>query len=225
MRTDSVFSASALQAHVAMILVSGLSLALSIQPPTQISALRVAAMTYSPMIFPLVTTLIFGLFAVSRGALLASEAGDRIARARLLLRAIQQISFGLVVLVPFYVFSRALLPTGTWGVVALLGYSFLFGLFVCVASFHLERHRVRKRRSAFLLRYAVYLALCVIPFALGTISESVSLLLTVSPIGFAIEVVQGISVAQAVSGCVVPFLGLMGVLMRLQRADRRHHAF
>jgi len=225
MRTDSVFSASALQAHIAMILISGISLAVSIQPPTQISALRVAALAYSPMIFPVVTTLVFGLFAVSRGALLASEAGNRLVRSRLVLRAMQQISFGLLVLLPFYVFSRALLPTGTRGVLALLGYSLLFGLFACVASFHLESHRVRERRSAFLLRYTFYLAFCLIPFALGTISESVSFFLSLSPMGFAIEVVQGISAVQAALGCVVPFLGLIIVLMRLQRADRRHHAF
>jgi len=224
MRTDSVFSPGALQAHLTMLLASGISLALSIQPSTQIAALRVSALAYSPAIFPVVTTLSFGLFSVSRGAAIAGESGGRIVRSRLVLRAVQSITFGLLALLPFYLFSRSLLLTRAWGVLALVSHTFLLGLFVALASFYLETQRVRERRSAFLLRYGFYLAFCLVPFALGTVSSSVSILLSLSPIGFAMAAMRGLSVTEALLGYLVPCLGLASILMRLQRLDRRHHA-
>ena len=224
MRTDSVFSPSAVQAHLIMLLASGISLALSIQPATQIAALRVSALAYSPAIFPVVTTLSFGLFSVSRGAAIAGESGGRIVRSRLVLRVMQSIAFGLLALLPFYLFSRSLLLTRAWGVLMLVSHALLLGLFVALASFYLETQRVRERRSAFLLRYGFYLAFCLVPFALGTISGSLSVLLSLSPIGFAIEAIHGLSPTEALLGYLVPCSGLVWVLMRLQRLDRRHHA-
>lgn len=225
MRTDSVFSISALQGHLALLLISGISLLLSIQPASPISVLRGAPVVYSPIVFPLVTTLAFGLFAIARGALLAGDAGSHVVRARLLLRVIQHVSFGLVAVFPLCLYSRSILQTRAIGVVVLMAYMFLLGVFACVASFRVEARRLHAGRSAFAVRYGLYIAFCLVPFVAGTLLQSVSILVIVSPIGFAVQAVGGVSIVQAIVGCAVPCIGLIWILARLPRVHRRYHAF
>jgi hypothetical protein len=224
MRSDAVFSTGALQAHLTLVALSGIALAASIQPASRIAALRVSSLTYPPTLFPLAVTFLFGVFAVSRGAAMAASAEGRFIRSRLLLRVVEQMAFGLLILLPYHLFSRALLPAKTPGMMILVVYSLFASVFLCLASLRLEARGARRRRGAFLLRYGFLLAVFVLPVPIGLLSSRSSIVLALSPIGFAMKAVEGISVSHAIVGFAIPTMGIILSLTGIGRIDRRHHA-
>jgi len=224
LRSDSVFSASSLQAHLSLVLLCGSALALSIQPASRIATLHATNASYPSGMFHLVSVLVFGLFAVSRGAIIAAGAPPKIRPLKLVTRLLEHITYGLLLLLPFFIFSRALLPGRLAGVAVLVSYVAISSIFYCLISFRLEIRGNRQKRGAFLLRYGVYAAFCLLPLGVGMSHQSLSLAMCASPIGFAIQVIRGISATELLLGFLVPCLGILWLLTRRHGFDRRPHA-
>lgn len=224
MRSDHVFSTSSLQAYLSLILLCGIALALSIQPSLRIAALHVSYFSYAPRLFHLTFVFLFGMFAVNRGAVIAANTSARILRLKLVFRFLEPIAYGLLLLLPYFVFSRALLPDRIAGIFILVLYVAVSSLFFCLVSFRLELRGNRRRRGAFLLRYGLYTAFCFVPFGIGMSHRSLSVILSISPIGLATRIIGGASAIDLSVGFLVPSIGILWLLTRLRRIDRRHHA-
>ena len=224
MRSDSVFSTSSLQAYLSLIMLCGIALALSIQPPARIAAILSSGSTYPASLFHLAFVLLFGMFAVNRGAVIAKNTSVRILQLKVILRFLEHIAYGLLLLLPYVVFSRALLPDRLAGIFILILYVAVSSLFFCLVSFRLELRSNRWKSGAFLQRYGLYAAFCLVPFGVGMSHRSLSVILSVSPIGVVARIIGGASAIDLVVGFLVPSVGILWLLIRLQRIDRRPHA-
>ncbi len=224
MRTDTVFSTSSLQAYLSLVFLCGVALALSIQPAVAISAIRTSDMRYPPGLFHMSFILIFGLFSINRGSLIAANITAHVARAKLVLRFAEHIAYALVLLTPYFLYSRSLIPRGVFSLVVLILYSAVMSLFFCLVSFRLEQRGGHRKQSAFLLRYGTFLAFCLIPFGIGLSVPSLNAFVNVSPVGFASRMIVGASAFDIAIGFLVPIFGIFWLLTRRQRFDRRHHA-
>jgi len=224
MRSDTVFSTSSLQAYLSLILFCGVALAASIQPASRIATLHASDIAYPPGLFTLSFVFFFGLFSINRGAIIAANTATRISHAKLLLRNLEHIVYGLILLSPYLVFSRSLLPNGGSDLLVLVLYTVIMSLFLCLVSFHLERRDAHRKRRAFLLRYGSYLAFCFIPLGAGISHSSLSFFVTASPIGFALRIMEGATTLELITGFFVATAGVLWVLTRRQRFDRRPHA-
>jgi hypothetical protein len=224
MRSDNVFSTSSLQAYLSLVFLCGAALAASIQPATHIAALNASDLAYPPGLFPISFVFFFGLFSINRGAVIAAHSAGRLSKFKLSLRFLEHIGYGLILLAPYFVFSRALLPNGAADLLILVLYTATSSLFFCLLSFRFERRGDHRKEGAFLLRYGCYFAFCLVPFGLGISHSSLSLFVIASPVGFAARVTGGASALELITGMLVPVLGIMWILTRTQRFDRRHHA-
>ncbi len=224
MRSDSVFSTGSLQACFLLVLLCGIALALSIQPESPISALRVSDMSYSPDLFYLAFAFLFGLFAVNRGAVVAENASKWVSHLKLALRLLAHIAYGLLLLFPFLLFSRAFLSEHVFGLSFLILYTAVSSFFFCLASFRLELRGIQRKRSAFLLRYGLYIAFCLVPVGIGAAHPSLSLFPSASPIGLSSHIIEGASALELVIGFLVPIVGILWLFTRRRRFDWRHHA-
>ena len=222
MRSDSVFSTSSLQVYLSMTVLCGIALALSIQPSSRIAALPF--FSHWPSLFHLAFVLLFGMFAVNRGAVIAANTSARILRLKLVFRFLEHIAYGLLLLLPYLVFSRALLPARIAGVFVLSLYVVVLAFFFCLVSFRLEIRSGRRRPGAFLLRYSLYATFCLVPFGIGMSHPSLSCILSASPIGFATRIIEGASAIELFMGFLIPSIGILWLLTRLRRIDGRHHA-
>ena len=224
MRSDTVFSTSSLQAYLSLVFLCGIALVLSIQPAARIASLRVSDLSYPPGLFHVAFVFLFGLFSINRGAIIAANIPSRLSHLKLVLRFAEHIGYGLVLLSPYFLFSRALVSSGTAGLIVLVLYATISSLFFSLLSFHLELRRGHHKQGAFLLRYGCYFAFCLLPFGVGVTHSSLSFLLSVSPLGFATRIIGGASAIEIVTGYLTPLLGILWILTRRQRFDRRHHA-
>jgi len=223
-RSDTVFSTSSLQAYLSLIFLCGAALAASIHPAARIAELHGSVMPYAPGLFPLSFVLLFGLFSINRGAVIASNAAPHISQSKLVLRILEHIAYGLVLLSPYLIYSRALLPNTGVDLFLLVVYSIISALFFCLLSFRLERRGDHWKKGSFLLRYGSFLAFCLVSFGLGISHSSLRFLVTASPAGFVTQLMGGASALELASGFLVPLLGILWILTRRQRFDRRHHA-
>ena len=224
MRSDTVFSTSSLQAYLSLVMLCGIALALSIPPAARISSLRVSDVSYPPGLFHIAFILLFGLFSINQGAIIAANISSRLSRLKLVFRFAAHIAYGLAILSPYLVFSRTLMPSGTAGLIALILYTAISSLFFGLASFHLELRSGHRKQSAFLLRYSCYAAFCVVPFITVLSHSSLLLFLSVSPVGFATRIIGGASAMEVITGFFIPLLGILWILTRRQRFNRRPHA-
>lgn len=224
MRSDTVFSTSSLQAYLSLVFLCGIALAASIQPAVRIASLRASDVSFPPGLFHIAFVFFFGLFSINRGAILAANIPSRLSHLKLVLRFAEHIAYGLVLLSPYFLFSRALVSSGTAGLIMLVLYVALSSLFFCLVSFRLELRRGHRKQGAFLLRYGCYFAFCLVPFGVGVSHSSLSFLLSASPLGFATRIIGGASAIEIITGFLIPLLGIFWILTRRQRFDRRHHA-
>lgn len=224
MRSDTVFSTSSLQAYLSLVFLCGIALAASIQPAARIAALRASDVTYPPGLFPISFVFLFGLFSINRGAVIAAHSRLHVAHSKLVLRFLEHIAYGLVLLAPYLVFSRSLLPNRSLDLLILVLYAATSSLFFCLLAFRLERRGDHWKKGAFLLRYSCYFAFCLVPFGLAISHSSLSLVVTASPVGFAARVIGGASALELITGFLVPVLGILWIVTRTQRFNRRHHA-
>jgi hypothetical protein len=217
-RSDTVFSTSSLQAYVSLVFLSGIALALSIQPSTRIAALRASDVSYPPGLFHISLVFFFGVFAISRGAVLAANIPARLSHTKLILRFLEHIAYGLLLV------SRSLVSSGAMSLIALVLYVAISSLFFCLVSLRLEQRSDHRKQGAFLLRYGSYFAFSLVPFGVGFSHPSLSLFLSASPVGFASRLIGGASALEVVTGFLIPILGILWILTRRQRFDRRPHA-
>jgi len=223
-RSDTVFSASSLQACLSLVFLCGIALALSIQPAMRIASLRTSDISYPPGLFHISFVFFFSLFSINRGALIAANISRRMSPLRLVLRFLEHIAYGLALLSPLLIFSRTLVPSGTAGLIALVLYATISSLFFGLISFQLELRGGHRRQGAFVLRYGCYFAFCLVPFGLGLSHPSLSFFLSASPVGLADRIIGGPSAVEVITGFLVPIFGILWILTRRQRFDRRHHA-
>jgi len=223
-RSDSVFSASSLQAFLSLILLCGIALILSIQSPSRIASLHVSNLPHWSGLFHVGSVFLFGLFAVNRGSVIAASTASQMRQLKLALRLLAHITYGLLLLLPYFVFSRALLADRLAGIVSLVAYMAVSGLFLGLASHRLELRGSRKNRGAFLLRYGFYFASCLVPLGIGISHRSLSFVLSASPIGFATQIIEGASAIELLVGFLVPSIGILWLLTRRPQFARRHHA-
>lgn len=224
MRPDTVFSTSSLQAYLSLVFLCGIALAFSIQPATRIAALRASDVSYPPGLFHITLVFLFGVFSINRGSVLASNIPPRLSHAKLILRILEHIAYGLVLLSPYLLFSRSLVSSGSMSLIALILYVAISALFFCLVSLKLETRGDHRKQGAFLLRYGSYFAFCVAPFGVGLSHSSLSFFLSASPLGFASRLIGGASALEITTGFLIPILGILWILTRRQRFDRRHHA-
>lgn len=224
MRSDTVFSTSSLQAYLSLVFLCGIALATSIQPSVRIGSLRASDVSFPPGLFHISFVVFFGLFSINRGAIIAANIPSRLSHLKLVLRFAEHIAYGLVLLSPYFLFSRALVSSGTAGLIVLVLYATVSSLFFCLVSFRLELRRGHRKQNAFLLRYGCYFAFCLLPLGVGVSHSSLSFLLSASPLGFATRIIGGASAIEIVTGFLIPLLGILWILTRRQRFDRRHHA-
>lgn len=223
MRSDTIFSANSLQADVSLVLFCGVALAASIQPASRIATLSASTIAFPPGLFTVSFVFFFGLFSINRGAIIAEHAAKRLSHTRLILRSLEHIVFGLILLSPYLVFSRSLLPNGGRDLLVLVLYTAMSALFLCLASFHLACRDTIRKRGNFLLRYGAYLAFCVIPLGVGVSHASLSFFTAVSPIGVAIQVMEAATALDLITGFSAVIAGAVWILTRKQRFDRRPH--
>ena len=224
MRSDRSPSLASSQSLLALVILSGMALAISIQSPSKIAAAYAADLSRLPLLFPATTAVFLGVFAMTRGAAVAARTTVRRLRWATVLLLGENIFCAIALLIPYFVFSRAVVPAGGGGIALALVYMVPSCFFFALLSFGLEvRHRQGKRGS-FALRYSLYLLLCGVPIGLSALTSLPPVVASLSPIGVTLQMVRGAETSEIVVGLLAPVVGILVSVIFLRRIGRRPHA-
>lgn len=112
---------------------------------------------------------------------------------------------------PYFVFARALYPGKEVAFVLIILYTTIASLLVAITSRLIDGPRSQYTPRGFLLKYAAYISYCVIPLLGFPI---------LSPLGVVARILDGESVGLLLLAYVVPFFLLVAVLLLLHRRLR-----
>ncbi len=113
---------------------------------------------------------------------------------------------------PYFVFARALYPGKEVAFVLIILYTTIASLLVAITSRLIEGPRPQYTPRGFLLKYAAYIFYCVIPLLGFPI---------LSPLGVVARILNGESVGLLLLAYVVPLVLLVAVLLLLHRRFER----
>jgi len=223
MRPESVFSMASLQGFLTVVIACGIALLLSIHPGARVAALHGSRWIIPPSSFHIVYVLMLGFLGVGRGALIAANLPLRVFRPKLYGQIAQHIVLAQLLVLPLLVFSRSVFPDRSGSLLLLFVYATLISFLFALVSYRLDLRGMRRKRSAFLLRYGIYVGYVLIPFGLGISTRALSGFVSLSPIGVTQQIVGEISALPLVVAFLFPVLATLLLLVRGRPTLRRGH--
>lgn len=220
-RNDSVFSSSAVQGYSLLLLACGGALLFSIPSATRVSGLMGSHWEPSPLLFHLTYLTLMSLFGMFRG--IAAARWYRLQWGTLL-RLAGHILFAQLILLPYLIFARALLP-GKSMVTPLLGvYATLAACMFSMIGLRLNVWGSARRAHTFVVQYTIFGLLLLLPWVIGLVPRIPSSIAVLSPVGAALRIVQdGSALELSVAfGFVLSMVCIQ--LFWTRRLIRRSHA-
>ena len=220
-RQDSVFSSSAVQGYLLLLFACGAALLFSIPTGARVSDLLELRWNPSPLIFHLTYVTLLGLLGTFRG--IAVTRWDRQGWGAVV-RIAGHILFGQLLLLPYLLFSRALLA-GRGLVLPLLAlYATCVAIMFSLIAYRMELWGTTRRVPTFLLQYSVFGLVLIVPWTVGLIPGIPTALTLLSPIGAALQTVQGASAPELIVAFAFVVAVAFTQVVGIQRALRRTHA-
>ncbi len=220
-KQESVFSSGAVQGYVLLLLACGAGLLFSIPAGARVSDLIELRWSPSPLVFYLTYVTLVGLLGTFRG--IAATRWDRQGWGTVL-RIAGHVLFGQLLLLPYLLFSRSLLA-GQGLVLPLLAlYVTCASIMFSLIAYRVERWGTSRRAHTFLLQYAIFGLVLILPWAVGLISQVPTVLTLLSPIGAALKIVQDASASELIVAFAFVVAIACAQLVGIQRTLRRTHA-
>jgi len=220
-RSDSVLSSGAVQGYFLLLLACGAGLLLSIPAGARVAQLMELRWSPSPLVFHLTYVTLVALFGTFRG--IAAARWDRL-KWKTLLKLAWHVLFAQVILLPYMLFSRALLPGRELVAPLLVLYTTLLAFMLALIALRLALWGAARRSHTFLLQYALVALLFLVPWALGLLPGVPSTIALLSPIGATIEIAGSAPAIELLIAFAFASLLILVQLPHLRHLIRRHHA-
>jgi len=218
---DSILSAGSVQGYVLLLIACGGALLLSIPSGARVAQLMDLQWHPSPILFHAAYVVFIALLGTFRG-ITAARSGRP--RRRALLRAASHLLFAQVTVLPCLFFARALLPGKEYVLPLLVLYSSLAAGMHAMLAFRLELWGRARGVHTFMLQYALFGLILVVPWSLAFVPGAPAAVTLFSPIGVALRITQGPSPTELLIAFAFVVFVLCWRLIGLRRIDRRPHA-
>jgi tryptophan-rich sensory protein len=220
-RPDSILSSRAIQGHYFLLIACGIGLLFSIPPVARVAQLMEPHWEPPPQTFFVVYVAITALVGLARGSAAASWGRVRWNTVRSLAVL---VLFGQFLVLPYLIFSRALLPGRDTALLLLVGYSTLASLMFSLLSLRLGLWGSARRTRPFVLQYTVFGLFLVVPWVLRFATRIPPIASLLSPINAALRIVHPASAAENAAAFAFVLLMISLQLLRIRRLIRRAHA-
>ena len=217
---SSVLSSRAIQGYYFLLVACGIGLLFSIPPATRVAQLMEPHWEPPAQTFFAVHVTITALLGLARGA--AAASWGRV-RWNTLLSLSAHALFGQFLVLPFLIFSRALLPGRDAALLLLVAYSTLAALMFSLIALRLESWGSVRRARPGILQYTVFGLVLVVPWVLAALAPTLPIIAVFSPIGAALSIVQPASAAETAVAFASVLLMISVQLLRIRQPIRRTH--
>jgi hypothetical protein len=218
---SSVLSSRATQGYYFLLVSCGIALLFSIPPATRVAQLMQPHWEPPPQTFFAVYVTITALLGLARGA--AAASWGRV-RWNTILSLSVHAMFGQFLVLPFLIFSRALLPARDAALIVLVAYSTLAALMFSLIALRLELWGSARRTRPFILQYVVFGLILVVPWFLTFVPRTPPIVALLSPIGAAMRILRPASATENVVAFACVLLIISIHLLSIRRTIRRTHA-
>jgi hypothetical protein len=175
----------------------------------------------SPLVFHLTYLTLTALLGTFRG--IAAAAWERPAR-EILLRLAGHVLFGQLIVLPYLFFARSLLPGKELVLPVLVTYSSLASFMFAAIALRLDSWGRARNAHTFMLQYALFAFLFLVPWSLGFVPGVPSIVTLFSPIGTALRVMQSPSPLDLFVAYAFVLAVALTQLLAIRRTARRPHA-
>jgi len=218
---SSVLSSRAIQGYYFLLFACGIGLLVSIPPATRVAQLMEPHWEPPPQTFFVVYVTITALLGLARGSAAASWGRVRWNTIRSLS---VHVVFGQFLVLPFLIFSRALLPGRDTALLLLATYSTLSAVMFSVIGLRLELWGSARRTRPFILQYTLFGLFLLVPWVLSFLARIPPIVAVFSPIGAALRIMQPASAAENAVAFTSVLLMTCIQLFSIRRPIRRSHA-
>ena len=217
---DSVFSSGAVQGYLLLLLACGAALLFSIPSGARVSDLLELRWNPSPLVFHLTYVTLLGLLGTFRG--IAATRWERQGWGSLA-RVAGHVLFAQALLLPCVLFSRSLLPGRGLVLPLLVLYATCVAIMFSLIAYRVELWGRARRIPTFLLQYAIFGLVLILPWLISLIPSAPAVLMLLSPIGAGLRMVRNASASELV--LAFAFVGITASLqlLGLRRTLRRTH--
>jgi len=220
-RQESVLSNSAVQGYLLILLACATGLLFSIPAGGRVSQLIDVRWQPSPFVFHLTYLTLIALLGTFRG--IAAARWERL-RWETLPRLLWHILFGQLVVLPLLFFARALLPGHDLALPLLVLYSTLASFMFALISLRLALWGVARQTHTFMLQYALFGLVLLVPWSLGFVPHVPSAVTLLSPLGAALRIVQSAPSLELLVAYAFLVALVFAQILGLRRSLRRTHA-
>jgi len=176
--------------YFSLVLFCGLALVFSMPWATYVKELLASPWQPSPIVFFAAYALLAAVVGLNRGAALASPTGPA---RRLLGKAIVQVLFGQVLILPYLAYVRVLLPGREWTIPILFVYVTALSIGFGISGYGIEIRRAGRGIDSFAARYGLAAAAFGLPLfgMLGGGRFDALVLVGLSPFGAVHGILRG----------------------------------
>jgi hypothetical protein len=218
---SSVISSRAIQGYYFLLVACGIGLIFSIPPATRLAHLMQTHWEPPPQTFFAVYLTVTALLGLTRGA--AASSWGRV-RWNTVLSLSMHAAFGQFLVLPFLIFSRALLPGRDTALLLLVAYSTLVALLFSLIALRLELWGNARRTRPFVLQYAAFGLFLVVPWVLTFLARIPPIVAVFSPLGAALTILRPASATENTVAFAFLLLMICIQLLSIRRPIRRTHA-
>jgi hypothetical protein len=220
-RSDSVFSNSAVQGYLLLLVACGAGLLLAIPSGTRVSHLLAPHWKPSPLLFFITYFTITSVLGTFRG--ISATRWSRLQWGTLL-RLAGHALFGQLLVLPYLVFARALLPGSSTVIPLIAVYATLAAYMFSLIGLQLELWGRARRAHTFILQYMIFGLFFLLPWLIALVPRIPSAIMLLSPVGAALRITQQGSAWELSVAFGFVLLMICLQLLRIRRPIRRSHA-
>jgi len=202
------------QTYSALLLLCGVAMLFAIPFAARVSQHSLFRSFYVPSMFLFLYTFLLTLLGMSRGGAVAAQ--DRTIRASIAIAL--QVLVGQLLVLPYLIYVRAVLPTSGPRIAMIAVYAFLVGFLAGLIGHRLECRAIDQRKPALLRKAVLVLAYYLAPFALNlAFGNRVALLSLLSPIGALLHILERGSATSTIVAFAIPIAMIALQLLRMRR--------
>ena len=220
-KSHSILSSAAVQGYFVLLVGCGVGLLFSIPSAASVADLAELQWKSSPVAFHLTFVTLLSLLGAFRGV---AAAGWDAPERRILTHLAVHILAGQLIVLPYLVFSRVLLPASGLSLPLLATYATITAFMFSVIELRLGRWGRARQVHTLLLQYAAVGLLFLLPWAISVIPGVPPTVTLFSPIGAALKITQAASASEPAVALAFVTLMTLVQLVCLRRAAGRNHA-
>ena len=218
---DSVLSAGAVQGYFLLLFACGAALLLSIPSGARVAQLLEVQWRPSPLVFHVTCLTLLALLGTFRG--ISAASWERPAW-KTLYALVGHVLLGQLLLLPYLFFARALLPGKEHVLPLFVVYSSLVSFMFGSIALRLDLWGRTRDVHTFMLQYALFALLFLVPWSLGFVPGIPSIVTLVSPLGATLYILESPSTAGLLVAFAFVLLLTLAQLPGIRRLIRRPHA-